>query len=212
MEFIVALLAVVIGVLVCFAGYRLLFVLLPFWGFFAGLWLGFTGIQTIFGEGFLAGVSGLVIGLVLGVIFAVLSYLFYFVGVAILGASVGYGLTVSLLVGGLGMNGGFIVWLLAIAVAVIFAVVILALNVQKLVVIIISALGGASAMFAGIGLLFGQITVEEVSTTVGAYAPVSFQEGPLWWLIWAALAILGIVIQFQSTRQYEMETPPASRI
>ena len=95
MSFIIGLLAIAIGLALLFAGYRLLWVLLPIWGFFAGLWLGITGLQAIFGTGFLAGVSGLVVGFVLGIVFAVLSYLFYIVGVAILGATIGYSLTVG---------------------------------------------------------------------------------------------------------------------
>ncbi len=212
MDILIGLLAIVVGLLVCFAGYRFFFILLPIWGFFAGLWLGFTGIQTIFGAGFLAGVSGLVIGLVLGVVFAVLSYLFYIIGVAILGATIGYSLTTSILVGGLGMNPGFIVWLLALVVAIVFAVVVLYLNVQKYVVILITALGGASAIIAGVLLMFGQITQEQMSGMVGVFAPVSFSEGWLWWLIFVVLAIVGFVAQLQTNRSYELDMPPTSRL
>ena len=208
MQFLLALFAIIVGLGIAFFGYRFLWILLPIWGFFAGLWLGYTGLQTLFGAGFLAGVSGLVVGVVLGLILAVLSYLFYFIGVAILGATIGYGLTTSLLVGGLGMNPGFLVWVLAIIVAVVFAVAVLALNLQKYVVIIITALGGASATIAGALLLFGQITSEQLSGNVGIFAPVSFQEGALWWIIWAVIAIAGIVWQIQSNRMYVLEEPP----
>ncbi len=207
MQFLVALFAIVVGLAIAFAGYRWLWILLPIWGFFAGLWLGFTGLQTIFGSGFLVGVSGLVVGVILGLIFAVLSYLFYFIGVAILGASIGYGVTVSLLVGGLGMNGGFLVWIIAIIVAVVFAVAVLAFNLQKYAVIIITALGGASAAVAGVLLLFGQVSTDQLSQNVGIFAPVSFQEGALWWIIWAVIAVAGIVWQIQSNRMYVLEEP-----
>jgi hypothetical protein len=209
MDFIIALLAIVIGLAICFFGYRWLWILLPFWGFFAGLWLGFTGLQTIFGEGFLAGVSGLVVGLILGVIFAVLSYLFYFVGVAILGATAGYGLTMSLFTGAFGMNPNFIIWLIAIVVAVIAAFAVLVLNLQKYVIIFLTALAGASATIAGALLLFGQTSAEELSGQIGVFAPVSFQEGALWWIIWLVLGIAGIVYQIISNRVYVLEPPPS---
>lgn len=209
MSFIIGLLAIAIGLALLFAGYRLLWVLLPIWGFFAGLWLGITGLQAIFGTGFLAGVSGLVVGFVLGIVFAVLSYLFYIVGVAILGATIGYSLTVSLLVGGLGMNQGFFVWLIAVVVAVVFAVVVLVLNLQKYAVIIITALGGASAVIAGALLLFGQISQEQLSGLMGVWAPVSFGEGWFWWLGWLILAVIGIAYQIQANRVYVLEPPPA---
>ena len=209
MSFIIGLLAIAIGLALLFAGYRLLWVLLPIWGFFAGLWLGITGLQAIFGTGFLAGVSGLVVGFVLGIVFAVLSYLFYIVGVAILGATIGYSLTVSLLVGGLGMNQGFFVWLIAVVVAVVFAVVVLVLNLQKYAVIIITALGGASAVIAGALLLFGQISQEQLSGLMGVWAPVSFGEGWFWWLGCLILAVIGIAYQIQANRVYVLEPPPA---
>ncbi|MEZ4515297.1 MAG: DUF4203 domain-containing protein [Chloroflexota bacterium] len=208
MSFIIGLLAIAIGLALLFAGYRLLWVLLPIWGFFAGLWLGITGLQAIFGTGFLAGVSGLVVGFVLGIVFAVLSYLFYIVGVAILGATIGYSLTVSLLVGGLGMNQGFFVWLIAVVVAVVFAVVVLVLNLQKYAVIFITALGGASAVIAGALLLFGQISQEQLSGLMGVWAPVSFGEGWFWWLGWLILAVIGIAYQIQANRVYVLEPPP----
>ena len=209
MSFIIGLLAIAIGLALLFAGYRLLWVLLPIWGFFAGLWLGITGLQAIFGTGFLAGVSGLVVGFVLGIVFAVLSYLFYIVGVAILGATIGYSLTVSLLVGGLGMNQGFLVWLIAVVVAVAFAVVVLVLNLQKYAVIFITSLGGASAVIAGALLLFGQISQEQLSGLMGVWAPVSFGEGWFWWLGWLILAVIGIAYQIQANRVYVLEPPPA---
>lgn len=209
MQFLVGLFAIVIGLAIAFWGYRFLWVLLPIWGFFAGLWLGVTGLHTLFGEGFLVGVSGLVVGFVLGLIFAVLSYLFYFVGVAILGGTIGYGLTTSLLVGGLGMNANFLVWLIAIVVAVLFAVAVLALNLQKYAVIIITALGGASATLGGILLLLNRIPMDQLSGNVGVFAPVTFQEGPIWWLIWVVVAIAGIVWQIRSNRVYVLEAPPS---
>jgi hypothetical protein len=211
MDFLAALFAVLIGLAACFAGYRFFLILLPIWGFFAGLWLGFTGIQTLFGQGFLAGVSGLVVGVVLGLILAVLAYFFYYIGVIILGGSIGYGLTTSLLVGGLGMNPGFLVWAIAIVVAIAFAILFIIFNAQKLLIVLITALGGASAIIAGLLLLFGQITTAQLSENIGIYAPISFSQGAIWWLIWAALAVLGIVAQYGTTRSYTMETPDATR-
>ena len=208
MDFIIAILAILIGLAICFAGYRWLWILLPFWGFFAGIWLGVTGIQTIFGPGFLAGVSGLVIGFILGIVFAVLSYLFYFVGVAILGATVGYSLTMSLFTGAFGMNPNFLIWMIAIAIAVVAAVAVLVLNMQKYVVIFLTAMAGASATIAGVLLLFGQTSSEQLSGQVGVFSPVSLQDGAVWWIFWAVLAIAGIVYQIMANRVYVLDPPP----
>lgn len=212
MDLLVGLFAILVGLAACFLGYRFFVILLPIWGFFAGLWLGVTGFQTLFGENFLASVSGLVIGVILGVVLALLSYLFYYIGVVILGASIGYGITTSFLVGAFNMDPGFLTWIIGLVVAVIFAILVIVLNAQKYLIVVITALGGASAIIAGLLLMFNQITLEEISNLVGVFAPVSFSEGWLWWLIWAALAIVGIISQVSVSRSYQFEQPPARRI
>ncbi|NIV36351.1 MAG: hypothetical protein GWN58_44985, partial [Anaerolineae bacterium] len=79
-----ALFAVLLGAAILLAGYRFFLVMLPIWGFFGGLWLGAYAVTLIFGTGFLATTTGLVVGFVVGIITAVLSYLFYMVGVLII--------------------------------------------------------------------------------------------------------------------------------
>ncbi|MGD9093119.1 MAG: hypothetical protein PVF74_09725, partial [Anaerolineales bacterium] len=87
--FLAVLLTALLGLAVCFFGYRLFLVMLPIWGFFAGLWLGAATVMWLFGEGFLATVTGLVVGFVVGLVLAVLSYLFYIVGVALVATFLG---------------------------------------------------------------------------------------------------------------------------
>ena len=60
--------AAILGIAFCFIGYRFFLVMLPIWGFFAGLYLGATGFSLLIGGGFLATVTGLVVGIVLGII------------------------------------------------------------------------------------------------------------------------------------------------
>ena len=85
-----AILALIIGLLALFAGYRLFLLLLPIWGFFAGFAIGAQATVLLFGGGFLATVTSWIVGFVVGLIFAVLSYLIYIVGVALLSAAFGY--------------------------------------------------------------------------------------------------------------------------
>ena len=85
-----AIIALIIGVLALVAGYRLFLILLPIWGFFAGFAMGTHATALLFGMGFLATVTSWIIGIVVGLIFAVLSYLIYIVGVALLSAAFGY--------------------------------------------------------------------------------------------------------------------------
>ena len=74
------LIALLVGLAVCFNGYRWFLILLPIWGFFFGFGLGAQTLQAILGVGFVATVTSWVLGFLVGLVFAVLSYLFWIVG------------------------------------------------------------------------------------------------------------------------------------
>ena len=84
------LIALGIGLLFAFYGFRLFIILLPIWGFFAGFVIGAGAITTLFGEQFLATITSWAAGLIVGIIFAALSYLYYWFAVIFVGASLGY--------------------------------------------------------------------------------------------------------------------------
>jgi hypothetical protein len=196
-----ALIALGFGLVVAFGGYKLLWIILPIWGFFAGFALGSQTIQLIFNEAFLATITGWVVGFVVGAIFAILSYLFYFIAVALLSGAFGYGLTVGILTW-IGLDFGFIVWLIAIVVAVIMAVAVLRFNVQKYAVIVITAIGGTGVIIFTLLALFGNLTPVEM-----ALAPVlvAINDSWLWLLFFVAVVAAGIFVQLQANRGYEVE-------
>ena len=196
-----ALIALGFGLLVAFGGYKLLWVLLPIWGFFAGFALGAQTVQAIFSDAFLATITSWVVGFVVGGIFAVLSYLFYFIAVALLAGGFGYGLAVGILTW-IGMDFGFIVWLIGIVVGVIVAVAVLRFNIQKYAVIVISAFGGTGVIVLTLLALFGNLTPAEM-----ALAPilVAINDSWLWFLFFVAVVAAGIFVQLQANRGYEVE-------
>ena len=128
---LLALLAFLLGLAFCLAGYRLFLVMLPIWGFFGGLWVGAYSVTAIFGTGFLATTSGLVVGIIVGIIGAVLSYLFYTVGVAIIAGWFGAALASGIMTA-IGFDPGFVVTVVAIVSALVAIAVTLLLNIQKL--------------------------------------------------------------------------------
>ena len=137
-----ALFAVFLGAAILLAGYRFFLVMLPIWGFFGGLWLGAYVVTLIFGTGFLATTTGLVVGFVVGIVGAVLSYLFYMVGVLIIAGAFG-GSLASGIMGALGFDPGLIMAIVSIVAALIAAGLTLLLNLQKLVLIVLTAMAGA---------------------------------------------------------------------
>ncbi|MFN8473642.1 MAG: DUF4203 domain-containing protein [Anaerolineae bacterium] len=195
------LFAFAVGVVACFFGYRVFLVLLPVWGFFAGLWLGAEAFQALFGEGFLATTTSWVVGLVLGVIFAVFAWLFYLLGVALLAAVIGYAIGVGLMQT-VGFNTGFLIVLVGLIVGVAVAFVTLRYNLQKYVIMVLTAIAGGFAIALSALLLFGQVTVQEVTAAGGVIPPV-LHSGPIWGLIALVIAAAGIYIQLRTSLQFQ---------
>ncbi len=198
--FCATIIALLFGTLVSFAGYRLFLVLLPVWGFFVGFAVGAQTIQALLGEALLASVTSWVVGFVVAVIFAVLSYLFYLFAVVIIAGGLGYGIGVGIMTSF--MNMGFLPWLVGIIVAVVVVVITLMFNLQKYVIILATALAGA---LIAVGTLM--IGVQGMATVDVGGAPLKAMmgAGPLWVILFLAMAIGGIVIQIISTRTYVME-------
>jgi hypothetical protein len=189
------------GLILTFSGYRLLWIILPIWGFFAGFGIGAQAIQTIFDEAFLATVTSWVVGFVVGGVFAVLSYLFYFVAVALLAGGFGYGLAVGILTW-IGLDFGVVVWLLGIAAGVITAIVVVVLNIQKYAVIVITAFGGTGVIIYTLLAGFGDLSPVEMLTDPVATA---VSESWLWFVFFVIVAGAGIFFQLQTSRAYEVE-------
>ncbi len=205
--FCATLIALLFGVFVCFTGYRFFLFLLPIWGFFFGFGVGAQAVQALLGEAFLGTVTSWAVGFVVAVIFAVLSYLFYIIGVAFLAGSLGYGLGVALM-GAIMPNFGLITWLVGIILGVVIAFVTISFNLQKYVIIIATALGGA-------GLAIGTLLlgVEGMALADATSAPVRslFSGNPLWSIIFLVMAIAGIFVQWRANQTYNVE-PYENRI
>jgi hypothetical protein len=195
-----ALFAFVIGLAFTFAGYRVFLVLLPIWGFFAGLWFGAEAIIVMFGGGFLATTTGLVFGFILGLLVGVFSYLFYMVGVAIvaagLGASIGGGFMAAL-----GFDPGLITAIVIVVTALVVALLVLAFNLQKYVVIALTAFAGTNAILLSILLVLGRVELQQISGAGNAIAPI-LQDSWFWLIAWLVVAAAGFVVQLRANRSY----------
>jgi hypothetical protein len=189
------------GLILTFSGYRLLWIILPIWGFFAGFGIGAQAIQALFDEAFLATVTSWVVGFVVGGVFALLSYLFYFVAVALLAGAFGYGLAVGILTW-IGLDYGIVVWLIGIAAGVISAVVVVVLNIQKYAVIVITAFGGTAVIIYTLLAGFGDLSALEM---LGNPVQTAIEDSWLWFLFFVIVAAAGIFFQLQTSRGYDVE-------
>ena len=191
------------GLIVAFWGYKLLWIILPIWGFFAGFALGAQTIDIILNEGFLASITGWVVGFGVGAIFAILSYLFYFLAVALLSGAFGYGVTVGILTWLFDKDEvGFLFWLIGIVVGVAVAVLVLRFNIQKYAVIAITALAGTAVTIFVLLAAFGDLSVVELMVAPVARA---INDSWLWFLYFVIVGAAGIYFQLQTNKDYEIE-------
>ncbi len=197
---VVALLAALLGLALCFVGYRFFLVMLPIWGFFAGFWLGAMATALILGQGFLATVTGWVVGFVIALVTAVLSYLFYLVGVAIVSGGIGaaFGSGVMTVIG---FDPGLVVTLVILISAIVAAGLTLVLNLQKYVVIILTAVAGANALVLSGLLLFGRVTLQSLQTSANLIRPI-IQDSVFWLIVWLVVAVAGIAVQILANRTF----------
>jgi hypothetical protein len=168
---LLGLLAVAIGLAFCFWGFRLFLILLPIWGFFVGFMLGAQGTTALLGEAFLATTLGWVIGFLLGLLFAVLSYLYYWIAVILLGGALGYSLTIGLFEW-LNLNAeGWVALIAGLVVGAIFAVGFFILHMPAVLVIVATAIGGAFATIAGVAIGLGLIPYQAMQYGIlGSYS------------------------------------------
>ncbi len=163
--------------------------------------IGAQGVQALFGDGFLSTGLSWVVAFFMGLLFAGLSYLFWFIAVALMGGYVGYGLVVGLF-GLFGVELGPLVWILGVAVGVIFAVATLMLNLQKYVVVIGSGCSARRRSSATILTLLNQIDpVQMADHPVKVVTDAGFG----WSLLFLGVAVGGVSYQLATTRYYEIE-------
>ena len=187
--------------IVAFFGTRLFWIILPVWGFFFGRAVGAQGVQALFGDGFLSTGFSWIVAFFLGLLFALLSYLFWFLAVSLIGGYLGYGIVVGFF-GLIGVDLGPLVWILGVAVGIVAAVLTMVLNVQKWVVVIGTSLLGAAGVVGTILVLFNQLTPQQLADHP---VKVVTDAGIGWAVLVIAIAVIAVAFQTATTRAWEIE-------
>ena len=177
------------GLLACFAGYRVFRAVLAIYGFIVGALMAssFMGSdQTLWMV--LAWLAG-------GVIGALILLVAYFAGVALLGA-------------GLGAAAAHMIWAAfasepAIVIVILFSVAgaLGALALQRYVIIIATAFGGAQTALIGAAALMGDaVTAQAASRAVYRVYPLDPMPNTSWdGAISLLLGFLGVIVQLAVT-------------
>jgi hypothetical protein len=199
---LIALVSIAFGLLNCFFGYRIFKVMLGIYGFLLGALVGALVAGGLAGGQTWVLLVGAIVG---GIVGAALMVLLYLVGVFVVGALAGV-----LLANAVGAALGFTMptW-----VVIILAVVvgIVALILQRAVLILATALSGAWAVVSGgASLLPGHSLSLRLVSPSGSWK----EEGlalSIMLAAWLVLGIVGALVQFRTTAEKEPTRPaPAS--
>ena len=167
-KFLVGIILALIGLAVCFFGLRFWFILLPVFGGVTGFFVGARVMQDIFGTGFLSTATSWIVGIIMAIVFALLSYFIWYAGAIIMAGAVGASLFSGILHALFTNPWGWVLFIVALIGAIIFAVGALILNLPIYIVIVNSALAGAALAIAGLLTIFGTIEVEELANGADA--------------------------------------------
>ncbi|NTU64421.1 MAG: hypothetical protein HGB05_13735, partial [Chloroflexi bacterium] len=168
-----------------------------------GFGFGAQTIQAIFpNDALLATVTSWVVGFIVAAVFAILAYLFYLFAVAIVSYSLGYAAAVGLL-SLIGMQFGFIVWVIGLVAGIALAVVVLRFNIQKIVIELATAFLGAGTIVGVFLALFGGLPTSELIQNPVAAA---LKNSPFWMIVFVVLGIVAFAAQWQNNRSFEQKT------
>lgn len=192
-DVILGLVAIAAGALFCFAGYLAFRLIIPLWGFFAGFAFGAGLIASVTGDGFLRTLLGWAVGLGCALGFALVAYLFYEVAVVVAMGSIGFALGTSLMVA-LHVSWTWVVVLAGVAAGILLALLAIVAELPMVLLIVLSALGGASAVTMGVMLLVGTANSADF-TSDGATEQID--AGWWWYVVYGVLALAGILAQMR---------------
>ncbi|MFT4108730.1 DUF4203 domain-containing protein [Propionicimonas sp.] len=185
---------IVLGLVFCFLGYPAARVVLALWGalvgFAAGLLLQALLLQS-FADNALSRLPWWVYSLVLALVLAWLAFAFYAVAVLISMGAVGWGL--GQLISSALHTPGWVAFSMGLVVAAGLVMVGWALNLPKVLLIVLTALVGAGAVLDGVQVILG--------SRLDWFSPdlwrTDFTAHFAWTIAYVVLVILGMIVQFR---------------
>lgn len=204
-NFFFGLFAIAAGALFCFRGALAFRLLIPVWGAFVGFAAGAGLIASITGDGFLQTTLAWLVGLVTAVLFAVFAYFYYAVAVVLAMGSVGFALGTSLMVA-LNISWSWVIVLAGLVLGVVVAMGAIIANLPMMLLVVLGAMGGASAIVTGLMLLFGVVTTADFTN---AAATATINDQWWWYVLYLVLVVLGILAQVRVISHLRMSMQEA---
>lgn len=206
MDILVALVAIGLGLVALFFGFRFFLLFLPVWGALVGFLIGASFIAWLLGEGFLSSILGLVVGVIVAIAGALISWFWWWFGVVLavggFGFAIGYGILPAL-----GLDVGVLNVLVGLAIGVVFAVAAVVLRMPRFFVVVATSLWGSGAVLAGVLIFLNEVEPEALGYgAVDAVVATSL----LWLVVYLALAIVGMVAQITTSEDVILAPPGES--
>jgi hypothetical protein len=200
-DVIIGLLAIAAGAIFCFRGYLTMRVIIPVWGAFVGFVLGAGLVAGPGDDGFLQSFLGWIVGIVVAVVFGLIAYLYYEVSIVMAMSAIGFALGTSLMVA-LGVTWSWVIIFVGLALGIALAIAAIVAELPMALLTVLTATAGASTIVAGLMLLFGVFDAEQVDT--GSALLDQVNDDWWWYVIWAVVAIAGVVAQMRAVERMRM--------
>lgn len=191
---VVGIVAVLIGALLCFRGYVTMRLIISLFGAFVGFLLGAGLVAGATDSGFGQLALSWLVGIAGAVIFGVLAYFSYQIAVVIGMAGIGFTIGTSVMAA-VGVGSPVATVAVGLVAGALLAVIAIATDLPAVILVVLTALAGASLTVTGVMVIAGSIglnrlTVEGVTAEMG--------RGWWWYVLYAGLALLGIIAQLRA--------------
>lgn len=198
---LLALLGILWGVVQCFLGYRIIRVVLAFYGFVWGLSAGVVlGLALP-----VSGSAAALVTIVCGVAGAVLMVLALYVGIFLLCATLAGGavyFAALALLGEAGVSGGRTAAVIAVVAGAVVGGVA-GLLFRRFIIIVMTSLGGAAQVVTGVLVVTGDPLVQALSRGGQGAPPLAetlTRRHLVAFACWVGLSAAGILVQYSSAR------------
>jgi hypothetical protein len=193
-DILIGLLAVAVGALIAARGYLAMRLIIPVWGAFSGFFVGAGIVGAVTGDGFLSTVVGWLVGLAVALLFALLAYLYYELSVVIAMGAIGFSLGTAAMVA-LGVSWSWVIVLVGVLAAVFLAGIAIVGDLPMVILMVLTALAGASTVVFGLMLVVGVIDLGDLDSAATTQA---VDDDWWWYAISILVAAVGIAAQFRA--------------
>lgn len=197
-DVVVGIVAIVVGALFCFRGYLAMRVIIPVWGGFIGFMVGAGIVASAQDDGLLRTALGWLVGLAVAIVFAACAYLYYELSVALAMAAMGFVLATALLVA-IGVTWSWVLGLVGVLAGLVVAALVLATDVPAILLVVLTALAGATTIVGGAMLVVGDVDLSELDRSIGD----RWDAEPWWYLLEVILVVAGVLAQARDAARRE---------